>query len=71
MLRAFFERYPKRNKPSIPPLKMDDNAHHASNALSAFMKAKATKAPNTPTITLADFSTTSFSRLLACLRKCR
>ena len=70
ILRAFLERYPNRNKPSIPPLKIEDKAHQASSALSAFMKAKATNAPMIPTSTLDDFSTTNFSRLPACLRKC-
>ena len=54
----------------MPPLKMDDKAHQASKALSAFMNAKATKAPNTPTNTLDTYNTTSFSLLPASLRKC-
>ena len=39
-LRAFFEIYPNRNSPNMPPLKIDANAHQASSALCTLIKQK-------------------------------
>ena len=42
---ALFDMYPNKNNPSIPPLKMEDNAHHASNALFTLVIARPTAIP--------------------------
>lgn len=47
-LERFGERRPKKNKPSMPPLKMEAKAHQASSALSTPLNAKATRILNNP-----------------------
>ncbi len=48
VLTDFFEKYPSRNNPSIPPLKIDASDHHASRALFTPTSARAIKIPIVP-----------------------
>jgi len=43
LLVVFWTISPRRNNPKIPPLKIDANAHHASNALATPLNAKPTR----------------------------
>ena len=45
MFPLTFVKNPSKNNPSIPPLKIEANFHHASRALLIFIIARATEIP--------------------------